>query len=238
MKKNKKSIDKIVSISATVLLILAICFCLFVVVQILGKGYVSLGKYSFFRIVTPSMEPNLSVGEVIVTKAVPIEEIEVEDVISFRSLSAEMFGTIITHRVVDIERDESGAKRLVTKGDANLSVDGIYVQESNFVGKVVWASGDSKLSSAISFLSGRNGFLALVVLPALLILSFILTSGIKTLKQNMNVLIETLEKTKKEQLTKEELSRDESYEELRQKIREELMEELGSSEDSQRSKTE
>lgn len=87
------------------------------------------------------MEPNLAVGEVIVTKSVAMDKVKVGDIVSFRSQSPDMFGVIITHRVVEIDTDENNEKRFLTKGDANLSVDGRYVLESNFVGKVIWTSG-------------------------------------------------------------------------------------------------
>lgn len=237
MKKqqNKKLLKKILSSAATALLVITVCLCLFVVVQVLGKGYVSFGKYSFFRVVTPSMEPNLMVGEIILTKDVPIEEVQMEDIVSFRSQSADMFGTIITHRVVDIDRAEDGQRRLLTKGDANLSVDGRYVLESNLVGKVVWSSGDSAISSLLSFVSGRYGFFACIVLPSVLILALVLSSSVKTIKQDMKKLVMSVEEQDKAQLAdvKSEVISSQEYDQMCQRIREELIEELKASEDTQ-----
>lgn len=239
-KLNKKFVKKIISTAASVILALTICFCLFVVVQVLGKGYATLGKYSFFKVVTPSMEPNLAVGEVIINKAVKMDDIKVGDVISFRSQSPDMFGMIITHRVVEIDFDENNQKRFLTKGDANLSVDGRYVLESNFIGKVIWTSGQSFVSKFVKFVSSGYGFVACIAFPLILILSFVLNSGIKHIRQDINSIVDTMEQQNNTEVLPEienEISKQE-YEEMCERIKEELMEELADSEDTQSVKTE
>lgn len=239
-KFNKKFVKKFISTAASVILAATICFCLFVVVQVLGKGYATLGKFSFFKVVTPSMEPTLAVGEVIVNKSVEMDDIEVGDIISFRSQSPDMFGMIITHRVVEIDFDENNQKRFLTKGDANLSVDGRYVLESNLIGKVTWTSGQSFVSKFVDFVSSGYGFVACIAFPLILILSFVLNSGIKHIKQDINTIVETMEQqndtavlpAKESEISKQE------YEEMCKRIKQELMEELADSEDTQSAKTE
>ncbi len=239
-KINKKCIKKIISTASSVILAVTVGFCLFVVIQVLSRGYASFGKYSFFKVVTPSMEPTIAVGEVIINKAIPMDEIKVDDIISFRSQSPDMFGTIITHRVVEIDYDEKGEKRLLTKGDANLSVDGRYVLKNNFIGKVTWTSGESFIARFIKFVSSGYGFIACIAFPLILILSFVMNSSIKHIKKDMNELVEAMEKqnnptappAKEVELTEQE------YEEMCKRIKEELMEELTNSEDTQFAKTE
>lgn len=232
---SKKTRNRIISALATIILVAAICFCLFVVTQLMGKGYVSLGGYSFFKVVTPSMEPTLMVDEIIITKAVPMEQVNQGDIISFRSQSVDMFGKIITHRVVEIQEDKSGEKRFLTKGDANLSADGTKVVESNFVGKVIWSSGDSAIAEVISFISGKYGFVSCIVLPSFIFFIIILSSSVKNIRKSMDELVESLDK--KEQTSDAEISKEE-YDEMCKKIREELIEELSISENTQENKTE
>ncbi len=237
---NKNSIKKIISTAASVILAITVCFCLFVVIQVLGKGYASFGKYSFFKVVTPSMEPTLSVGEVIMTKEIPLDTVQVGDIISFRSQSADMYGAVITHRVVEISNAENGEIQLVTQGDANLSIDGRYVLKSNFVGKVIWASGDSFIAAFVKFVSSGYGFVACVVFPLLIILSFLLNSGIKNIKKDVNELVVTIEQQNNSSVSDSgsvEITEQE-YDEMYQRIKEELMEELADSEDTQSVKTE
>ncbi len=238
LKINKKLIKKIFSIVASVIFAATICLCLFVVVQVLSKGYVSLGKYSFFKVVTPSMEPNIAVGEVIVTESITMDEVEIGDVVSFRAQSPDMFGMIITHRVVEKDTAENGEKRFLTKGDANLSVDGRYVLESNFVGKVIWTSGDAFISKFVKFVSSGYGFIACIVFPMILILTFVLNSGIKHIKKDMNEFVENIEQADFNVTAVEEQLSQQEYEEMYARIKEELMEELTDSEDTQSAKTE
>lgn len=238
-KLDKKNIKKIISTFASVILTLTIFFCLFVVIQVLSRGYASFGKYSFFKVVTASMEPNLAVGEVILNKAIPIEDVKKDDIVSFRSQSPNMFGMIITHRVVSIDKNENGEIRLLTKGDANRVADGRYVLKENFIGKVTWSSGKSLISNIIKFISSGYGFIACIAFPLMLILSFVLNSGIKSIKNDINELVEVVEQQNNSTAPILDIENDKrEYEEMCRRIREELMEELTDSENTQLAKTE
>ena len=231
----QRRVGKIISSAVTVLLIITTCFCLFVIVQVMSKGYVSLGGYSFFKVVTGSMEPNLRVGELIITDDIPIEKLQLGDIVSFRSQSADMYGNIITHRVVDMGKNSEGEIILLTKGNNNLSTDSSYVYKSNYVGKVVWSSGNSIISSLITFATGSYGFLACVVLPSILIFAIVLSSSVKNIKKDIQRLVEDEQKAKEKV---SELQTEEIYEEMCLRIKQELVEELKGSEESVQSKTE
>ena len=231
MKKHdsaKKIRNRIVSATATLFFVVTLCCCLYVIIQVLTKGYVSVSGHCFFRVVTGSMEPSLSVGELILTDGVDIETVCVGDVISFRSQSIDTSGKIITHRVVEVAHDTNGDVQLLTKGDANLSVDGIYVTAANYIGKVIWTSGDSFFSSVMSFLTDRYGFLACVVFPCLLILGIVLKDNVKAMRQDIKKLVESVEGLKPTDspvVTKKSLSSEE-YESMKERLRAELLEEL------------
>ena len=183
--------------------------------------------------ITGSMEPNLMVGELIMTDDVSINDIQLGDIISFRSQSADMYGNIITHRVVDIDKTAEGKTILLTKGDNNLSSDGSYVYESNYVGKVVWSSGNSAFSGLLSFTTGSYGFFSCVVFPSVLIFGIILGNSVKSIKRDMKELVEAEQKEKTILLQSQE-----TYEEMCLRIKQELIEELKGSEESIHSKTE
>lgn len=236
-KDNKKIRSKVISSIVSLFLVAAICFCLFVVIQVLSKGHVSLGGNSFFKVVTGSMEPAIAVGDLILTKKVDIGTIEVGDIISFRSKSPQMIGRIITHRVVDITYDEHGNILLTTKGDANLSMDAYYVSEQNIIGKVVWQSGGSMISDVMSFLSNKFGFLACIAFPALLISTLILRDNVRIMKRDIQKIADQLEERRdKNDSTESEVIEDQEYEQMREKIRAELIEELKQSGNSEQSK--
>lgn len=78
-----------------------------------------------------SMSPSLMVGDIVITQYVPVEEIRVGDVISFRE-----YGQSIIHRVVKIMNDADQVS-LITQGDANNTPDP-PVTSSSYEGKVVF----------------------------------------------------------------------------------------------------
>lgn len=177
---------KIVSSLVTLLLVCTVFLCFSVVMQVLNRGYASIGGYSLFRVVTGSMEPEIFAGELIASKSVDIDTLEVGDVICFRSKSPQMLGRSITHRVIGRSVDTEGNVQLLTKGDANLAVDEYYVTQDNLIGVVVWQSHtDSFLSDFVGFFSNKISFLACIALPCLLIAGLIFRDCVKNVKQDI-----------------------------------------------------
>ena len=197
-KKQKSLFAKIMSVSTSVLLVVAVIFCFTVVVQIQTKRYVSIFGFSVFRVVTDSMEPAIPVGALILNKETDIEKIKVGDIICFRSLESYMNGNIVTHRVVDIKTIE-GKIALTTRGDSNNSEDSYYVMESNFIGKVVSVTGeDSFILNAYSVLTSGMGFFTLIIIPVVIIAAFILHENLKKIQREMKKLREEMEEQMRE----------------------------------------
>lgn len=213
------------NILITVLLILAVLLCMYVVIQVLCNGYVNIGGYSMFRVVTGSMEPTIPVGALLVTKQVAMEAVEAGDIICFRAQESAIFGKMMTHRVVGVYTAMDGSLFFETKGDANLVQDGYFVTQANFVGKVIWHTGESSLLSSIfSFFTNKVGFLACIVFPCLLLASLILRDCVKNIREELESAVEELETESYDDplcgMTQEE------YEEMYARIRAELIEEL------------
>lgn len=214
-----------INVLITLLLIFAVLLCVYVVAQILGNGYVNIGGYSLFRVVTGSMEPTISVGSLLVSHSVGMEEVQIDDIICFRAQESQIFGQMMTHRVVDISTAADGSLFFATKGDANLSSDGYFVTESNFVGKVVWYTGEgSALSTVFSFFTNKVGFLACIVLPCLLLASLIFRDCIKNIRSELAAAKEELKQYEEEDVL--DTMTAEEYEEMYARIRDELLEEL------------
>ena len=70
---------------------------------------VMLGGYSFFRVVTGSMEPQIPVGAMLISQETDIEDLKIGDIICFSALSPDMYGRCITHRVIGISEGADGA---------------------------------------------------------------------------------------------------------------------------------
>lgn len=210
-------------------LVLTLFLCVTVIGQVLGNGYVSLCGYSMFRVATGSMEPELSVGTLIVTKETPIENIQKGDIVTFRSKQAGMLGVIITHRVVAIHENENGVVLLETKGDANPYADSHFVDKTNLIGRMVMATEEGNaLAAIIQFLSSPAGFLACIVLPCLIGGIFLMRESVGNLKKEIDQIKneppESQEETPEQSL--ENQLGQEAYSELCEKLRNELLEEL------------
>ena len=104
--------QKIVSRMMAVLLAAALIFCIYTVTQVLSKGYVTVGGYSMFRVMTGSMEPTLQVNSLLLSRQTPIGEIKVGDIVCYRSRNSQTRDWAITHRVVAIRQGADGSPLL------------------------------------------------------------------------------------------------------------------------------
>lgn len=230
-KQEKKSIalQRTVSLLVTVLLILSVVLCLFVTVQVMSDGYVNICGFMTFRVVTGSMEPTIDVGALMLTRETDISEIKKNDIVCFRSQDSQIWGSIVTHRVVDVIEMEDGSILLETKGDANTVADGYYVKESNLVGKVIWYTGDdSTLASIFSFFTSEVGFLACIVFPGLLLMGLIFKDSVGNIRAELDQLLQEAEAQQEKERAADPLTgmNQDEYNEMYERIRAELMEEL------------
>lgn len=208
----------------TVLLILAVALCLYMVIQVLSYGYVNIGGYMMFRVVTGSMEPTIPTGALLVTREMSVDSVAVGDIICFRTQEAEIWGKIVTHRVTAIHTGLDGTPLLQTKGDANLAADGFYVSADNFVGKVIWYTGEKDmLSSIFSFFTNKIGFLACIVLPCLILASLILRESVRSIRSELEAVMGEEELPEDPMLSMSQKEYDEMYARIRKELIEELM---------------
>ena len=221
---------KVLAVTTTVALILAVVLCVVVVSQVLSKGYVSLGGYSMFRVSTGSMEPTLPVGTLLISKEVPISEIRVDDIVNFRSKSANMLGAVITHRVIDILESADGQIYLETKGDANQYPDSSYVEQKNLIGVVVYNTADGNFfSELIGIITSPIGFFACIVCPCLIFGVLTMRTCIRNIQKEMEALSQEAEASDEDSLMRQ--IGEKEYQELCDRLRGELLEELKQSAD-------
>ena len=98
-----------ISVLVTILLVLTVLLCLYVVIQVLGTGYVNIGGFMMFRVVTGSMEPTIPVGALLIAQDVDIQTVNLGDIICFRTQEAAIWGEIVTHRMVHVMEMADGA---------------------------------------------------------------------------------------------------------------------------------
>jgi signal peptidase len=121
-------------------------------------------------VLSGSMEPSVPVGSAVFI--LPADTYKVGDVITFHRTGSSM-ELPVTHRIIGVER-ERGSVRYVTKGDANENTDQALVAYHEIIGRVVATV--PRAGYVIEFARSREGFVAMVAIPAtLVILSEVLT---------------------------------------------------------------
>ncbi|MBR1561832.1 MAG: signal peptidase I [Ruminococcus sp.] len=123
----------------------------------------SLFGYRYYTVLTPSMEPEYGVGDMVFVKIEKADKIKVGDVITFNpSSDSEAY---LTHRVVEkLENYEgTGVTCFRTKGDANDSEDQFLIDEGRLIGRVSFSI--PKLGYVVRFVQMRWYFVVpLIVL--------------------------------------------------------------------------
>lgn len=122
--------------------------------------------YTPYAVLSPSMTPTYAPGDLIYVKETPTDEINEGDVITF---VADEKNTIVTHRVVEVDRD---GRKFYTQGDANDSRDGNPVLYENVVGVVQFSI--PKLGYVSSYVTSETGRYVAIAGVFVLILLWIL----------------------------------------------------------------
>lgn len=126
-KQNNKIAKKIIDI---ILIILTYNIILVAISNINTEKGMSLFGCEAYIIKTNSMEPSIKNGDVVITKKVPEEKIQVGDIITFKQDA-----DIITHRISRIE--EENGKKYITKGDNNNIEDSSKITYQEIKGKEI-----------------------------------------------------------------------------------------------------
>jgi signal peptidase len=152
---------------------LVLALCLALLGSLLMVAATNLLGYSSYVIYSGSMEPTVKVGSMLVTRPVDVEDLQVGDVITYRSPGNH---TTLTHRIVSI-RQEDGQWVFKTKGDASLEPD---PQEVVLRGQVSKMSFDIPyLGYVVDFAKSIQGVVLLLLVPAA---GLLLMQGLKVWK--------------------------------------------------------
>jgi len=121
--------------------------------------------YRGYTVMSGSMEPVIATGDLVVNQPIGTLDARVGDVVTF--LDPGGSGRLITHRVQSIEVTPELVD-VVTKGDANTAVERWSIVRDGRLGRVVLDV--PRIGFAMAVLRSRVGQLALVVVPALLLM--------------------------------------------------------------------
>ncbi|MFC4544580.1 signal peptidase I [Halosolutus amylolyticus] len=149
-------------IAATLLVVaVVIPFVVVAVPQLVGAQY-------SFVVLSGSMEPAISPGDVVLVADTDPSTVESGDVITYQRSDE---GTPTTHRVVSVE-GSGDDRQFRTQGDANDNVDSAPVNADQYIGHVIGTI--PLVGYMIAFVNTPLGFAALVVLP---IAAFVLSEA-------------------------------------------------------------
>ena len=179
----KSKIKKILSVAGTVLTVLVIAFTAYIVVSVIiarvKNTDVSLFGYSFGVVVTNSMEPEISPGDLIIFGHGSIEDVKEGDNIVFKAgdgFSSQIKGQNVVHRAISVDVAPDGTIEITTRGVNNLNNDEYPVTAENFVGICIYHS--TAWGNFFTFMI-NYGFIILIVIVAL---PFIISQIIKIVK--------------------------------------------------------
>lgn len=192
MKQIFKYIKNVINV---IIVIFVLSFVLVVCLQRFSNNEIAFLNFRMFTVVSGSMEPKYSIGDVLLAKEVDAKDIKVGDSISYLGKSGQFKGKVITHEVIEIEKDNEGNYLFHTKGIANVAEDPI-VSEDQIYGVIIcelWL-----LSFVYGLVAKPVGMFIFVIVPVFYII------GSEFLSYLLDKEEEKREKSKKKKSKKNE----------------------------------
>ncbi len=166
-KKEHKTFSIIKKVFSTLFFILLVVFILAVCLQRFSGNKISFFNLRMFTVVSGSMEPKYSIGDVLISKKIDASKIRVGDTISYLGEQGDFNGKVITHQVTNIKQDENGRYIFRARGLANL-VEDPTIYEEQLYGKVIYRV--FLLSLVYKIVGTKIGFFLFIVIPIVIII--------------------------------------------------------------------
>ena len=145
-----KILKTLFGVVRAILTVVLVCLLAIILTQRISNNKMAVAGIRIFTVVTESMVPKYLVGDAILVRAVPIEELQVGDDITYLGAVDTFKDRIVTHQIIEKEKKEDGTYKIVTKGIANDKEDP-EINETQVYGKVIY-----KIKS-ISYINGIIG---------------------------------------------------------------------------------
>ena len=155
--KKTKKIFKIIVLPIFAIIILFIIYTAYLE-YIKKENDINLFGFRIYMVMTGSMEPTYNIGDMIIIRETKIEDIKVNDVITY---TIEDEKNTITHRISEII-EQDGEKVYITKGDNNNSNDTDSVSYNQIRGVVLFKI--SKMGTIITSLLTGTGIITIIIL--------------------------------------------------------------------------
>lgn len=125
-----------IKIVKTLMTLVLIMLLVVIIVQRVSKNNFALGGFRVFLIVSESMAPDYLIGDILLSRSLPSEEIELGDRVTYLGKEGAMRGIVVTHTVIDM-REENGKHFFTTQGLQN-DVPDPEISEDDIYGKIVY----------------------------------------------------------------------------------------------------
>ncbi|WP_248299510.1 signal peptidase I [Halorhabdus amylolytica] len=135
-----------------------------------------VGADESFVVQSSSMSPSIGAGSVVFVSDQPATDVTEGDVITFET-TGEQSSRRVTHRVVDVV-EQDGDRAFRTKGDANEEPDTELVSPDQILGIVQFHL--PLIGYVVAFGGSQYGVIALIVVPAILLIVTELRDLIRT----------------------------------------------------------
>lgn len=187
---NNKILKILGNILYAISFIVIVLILLVVLIQRFSNNNFAIGGIRIFNVASGSMDPKYVVGDILIAKDVPTEEIEIGDTITYLGDKGDFAGRIVTHQVVE-KKEENGKIVFITKGIANVLEDP-EITEDQVYGKVIYKS--IILSFICKLLQNMYAFYFIIIVPLAIILSKIIVDHIIRREENTEDIEENNEK--------------------------------------------
>lgn len=191
---------KIVKKILTIIVMIILFGILFTSGVILVNSYIrpnevpSFFGWKPFIVLSGSMETQIMTGDIVVVKEVNTNDLKENDIIAFKDNE----DIVVTHRIVEIVKEDDGNIKYKTKGDNNNIEDDGYVYPNQVEGIYKFRVG--KLGNLALFIQTPVGMVVCISIPLimLLLIQWADSEQEKKYKSNREQEIEDLKKQNEE----------------------------------------
>lgn len=151
------------------------------------KGDYTPPKLNAYVVETGSMLPEIQIKDVVITKKVDASKLKKGDIITFISSDPRLPDITVTHRINEVYTDpNTGEIEFQTKGDNNNTVDATLAPDYTVIGKVIFKI--PKLGFLQEFLVDMSGWIYVILIPCLTIISYDIMKLFKKVGKKANII--------------------------------------------------
>lgn len=176
----KKTLHILKNILVGLMVVLAVCMMIFTIISVNTFDRTDRDLFGFkaFIVLSDSMsKTDFNAGDLVLVKEVDPTTLKEGDIIAYQSTNTENYGEVVTHKIRELTKTETGEPGFITYGTTTDKNDENIVTYSFVLGKY-----QTKLPGVgkfFQFLKTTPGYIVCIFLPFLLL---ILVQGINSIR--------------------------------------------------------